>query len=199
MARPNKSEHTKERLIEQGIQILSEQGYHGTGIKQILDAVKVPKGSFYNYFGSKEAFAAEIIDTYSMTAIEHFEAFVEGSSDDPVTIIKQLYGLLIDYFEQQDCERGCLIGSMAAEIGGSSDVCQQSLQNTVTRWRDKFIALIERGQHEGYFRNDLSAHDLSDLFWNVWEGGILRMKIEGNSEPLKRALDQTLDNLFKPS
>ena len=53
MARPRRSEQTREVLIEEGIRQLAAHGYHGTGIKQILDAVCVPKGSFYNYFDSK--------------------------------------------------------------------------------------------------------------------------------------------------
>ncbi|OUS39938.1 TetR family transcriptional regulator, partial [Oleispira antarctica] len=55
MNRPRRSEQTREALIEAGIEQLSRHGYHGTGIKQILDEVSVPKGSFYNFFASKEA------------------------------------------------------------------------------------------------------------------------------------------------
>jgi len=31
-------------------------GYRDTGLKEILDIVSVPKGSFYHYFSSKEDF-----------------------------------------------------------------------------------------------------------------------------------------------
>ena len=44
--------------------MLMGQGYHGTGLQEILDAVNIPKGSFYNYFGSKEDFGAEVIQHY---------------------------------------------------------------------------------------------------------------------------------------
>ena len=59
MNRPRRSVQTREALIEAGIEHLSVHGYHGTGIKQILDEVNVPKGSFYNFFASKEAFVAD--------------------------------------------------------------------------------------------------------------------------------------------
>ena len=55
MARPRKSEHSRQDLLDTGSRMLTEFGYHGTGIKQVLDAVGVPKGSFYNFFPSKEA------------------------------------------------------------------------------------------------------------------------------------------------
>ena len=36
----------QEQLLDQGVQLLMNQGYHGTGLKLILDTVKIPKGSF---------------------------------------------------------------------------------------------------------------------------------------------------------
>ena len=51
-------------MLNQGLGLLMQQGYHGMGLKEILDAVQIPKGSFYNYFGSKENFAAETIEHY---------------------------------------------------------------------------------------------------------------------------------------
>ena len=65
----SKTEATKEKLLDEGVCIFIERGYHGTGIKEVLDSVNVPKGSFYNYFKSKEEFGAEII--------RHFAAQLE--------------------------------------------------------------------------------------------------------------------------
>ena len=64
MKRINQKQINRENLLNQGVGLLMQQGYHGTGLKEILDAVQIPKGSFYNYFGSKENFAAEIIEHY---------------------------------------------------------------------------------------------------------------------------------------
>jgi len=42
-----------------------EQGYHGTGLQELVTKVGVPKGSFYNYFPSKEDFSAEVVRLYA--------------------------------------------------------------------------------------------------------------------------------------
>ena len=73
MSRPRRSEHIREALIQAGIEQLSIHGYHGTGIKQILDEVNVPKGSFYNFFASKEAFVAEVIARYSQDLVQQLQ------------------------------------------------------------------------------------------------------------------------------
>ena len=61
MGRPRLSDETKTRLLDEGVTSLIGQEYHGTSIKEVLDQLKVPKGSFYNSFESKEHFGAEVI------------------------------------------------------------------------------------------------------------------------------------------
>ena len=50
---------TREHLLEVGLERLRSTGYTATGVKEVLDLANVPKGSFYHYFPSKEAFAGE--------------------------------------------------------------------------------------------------------------------------------------------
>ena len=73
------------------MKLLSEQGYHGTGLKEILDQVRVPKGSFYHYFASKEAFTAEIISDYSRTLLDVMDRHLAQGVDSPRETIRQLY------------------------------------------------------------------------------------------------------------
>ncbi|WP_352298521.1 TetR/AcrR family transcriptional regulator, partial [Pseudoalteromonas sp. 20-MNA-CIBAN-0454] len=47
---------TRAELIRSGLEQLTEQGFASSGIEPILKKVGVPKGSFYHYFASKEAF-----------------------------------------------------------------------------------------------------------------------------------------------
>ncbi len=61
----NNKQIKREKLLDQeGVHMLMKQGCHGTGMQDILDSVQVPKGSFYNYFASKEEFADEAITHY---------------------------------------------------------------------------------------------------------------------------------------
>jgi hypothetical protein len=51
-------------LIETGAKAFMAKGYHAVGLKEILAYARVPKGSFYYYFRSKEDFCIAIIDHY---------------------------------------------------------------------------------------------------------------------------------------
>ena len=50
----DKREEKKNRIINSSIHLMYLKGYNGTSIKDITDAAKIPKGSFYNYFKDKE-------------------------------------------------------------------------------------------------------------------------------------------------
>lgn len=197
MKRDQRTKDNREKIVQQGIELLSEHGYHGTGLKMILDAVHVPKGSFYNYFKSKEQFVAEIIDEFSRSLLERMDKYVAESQDPPVETIRSMYQKAIETIEQQDCSKGCLIGDLSAEIGGQSDICQDALQNANRQWQGRMSVLLEKAQEEGAIRDDIPAQQLAEIFWNHWEGALLRMKMEGNSKGVRATLDLLLDKLFQ--
>lgn len=41
---------TRERLVMSAAAIFRQKGYHGTGLAEILEAAKAPKGSLYHHF-----------------------------------------------------------------------------------------------------------------------------------------------------
>ncbi len=197
MARPKKNEHTREKLLAEGMSLLSEHGYHGTGLKKILDAVNVPKGSFYNYFKSKEVFVAEIIKQYNLEITEWIDTYLNETNDDPVTIIRNVHNLRIIELEKEEM-RGCLVGNLAAEIGTASELCRAEMQQVAKAWNSRIETLIADAQQQGLFRTDLEASALTEIFWSVWQGGMLKMKIDGNTDHLKEVVTIMLDYLFRP-
>jgi len=198
MARTLRNQDNRDKLLEQGVALLSEYGYHGTGLKLILDAVKVPKGSFYNYFESKEQFVAEIIRRYSQAQCEEWAEQIAQSEEPPLKKIETLCRQALEQLDALGCKKGCLLGDLAAEIGGQSQSCQEAMQQAYRNWQQLITPLLEDAQQEGSIRNDLAVEDLAAIFWNQWEGGLLRMKIEGSTRGLQKSLDQLLHLLLKP-
>lgn len=197
MARPRRSEHSRQQLLELGAAMLSEKGYNGTGIKEILDAANVPKGSFYNFFSSKEDFAAEIIANYGTDLFAKMDAFLASSESYPAAeVLKTLQIAALKVIESKEYRQTCLIGSMASEIAASSDQCRQQLDNLYERWVARLEKVIGRGQQQGDFRQDIEARVLAELFWNQWQGSLVRIKVEMNSDGSLQTLDAMLQLLY---
>jgi TetR/AcrR family transcriptional regulator, transcriptional repressor for nem operon len=187
----------KENLLNQGVMLLMQQGYHGTGLKEILDAEGIPKGSFYNYFGSKENFGAEVIQHYISPFITQLDGHLQNPYIDALTALRRYFNESILALEKSDFKNGCLLGNLMGELGSSNELCRSALQTTLNRYRNLLASGLARAQQDGTIRDDKTAIELADLLLNSWQGALLRMKIDKSSLPLHQCCQDLLDDFFK--
>ena len=183
------------RLSEAGYLLFTRLGYNATGIQQITDQAGVPKGSFYNHFDSKEAFAAQIIRNYAAWVDQAWTQCLADAPPDALGAIRHTFARFIAHHAHTRCQ-GCLVGNFAAEVAESSAICRSVLQASMDAWRLRLAELIVRAQQEGSVRQDVDASVLSALFWDAWEGALLRMKIAQSTEPLRQTTDLLIDHLL---
>ena len=55
---------TRQRLVSTARELFYSQGYHATGVQQILRAAEVNSGSLYHFFGGKEDLLLAVLDEY---------------------------------------------------------------------------------------------------------------------------------------
>jgi TetR/AcrR family transcriptional repressor of nem operon len=200
MARPRRSEQTREALISAGIDQISTHGYHGTGIKQILDIVNVPKGSFYNFFASKEAFVVELVKAYNHNLLDEVQQFRTGAGAalTPLEQIRQVAKYALQRHAQSQCQKSCLIGALAIDVGSESTLCQQALVVATQEWQVLYTQLFGLAQQSKEVRADISAQQLTRVYWSTWEGTLLQMKVSKNMEEAVNTMETVLDVLFRP-
>lgn len=197
MSRSIQKEINRENLLNQGVALLMQQGYHGTGLQEILDAVQIPKGSFYNYFGSKENFGAQVIEHYITPYIQQITNYLEQPDTDALSALQRYFNESIAELERTHFKGGCLLGNLIGEIGDSSDICRVALQATLNRYRDVLQSGLSKAQQQGTVRTDKSARDMADLLVNTWQGALLRMKVEQSTAPLRQCCQELLEDFFK--
>lgn len=197
MVRSAEKNVNRELLLDQGVALLMEHGYHGTGLHELLQTVGIPKGSFYNYFGSKEEFGAEVVHHYIEPFIQRLE-FHLGHSDRPAAdSLEAYFGELIAELKRRRFVGGCLLGNLIGEIGDTSDLCRGALATAVRRYRDRLRDGIARAQSDGTFRHDIGADELADFLSDAWQGALLRMKIEQSTAPLEACCRHLLRGYFR--
>lgn len=187
----------REQILDCGVALLMTQGYHGTGLNEILTQVKVPKGSFYNYFASKEEFGAAVITHYIQPFIARLEARLQKTPHDALTALQDYFAELIALVAQDGFKGGCLLGNLMGEIGDTSEVCRLALQTTVDQYRNLLQQGLMTAQQQGTVRTDKSAQQMADLLTDAWQGALLRMKIELSVAPLQRCCAELLCDYFK--
>jgi TetR/AcrR family transcriptional repressor of nem operon len=197
MAKTGTKHITRDKLLEQGVAMLMEQGYHGTGLKDLLASVRVPKGSFYNYFPSKEDFGAEVIRHYIEPFIRQLDEGLARPDLDALSALKSYFGELIEELGRRRFKGGCLLGNLLGEIGDTNETCLAALREAVHRYRDKLEEGLAKAQREGTVRKDLSAAAMADLLADGWQGALLRMKVEQSVQPLEACVGHLLDGYFR--
>ncbi|MET0350881.1 MAG: TetR family transcriptional regulator C-terminal domain-containing protein [Rhizobacter sp.] len=189
-----------ERLLSAGLDLFLNQGYNATGIQQLTDHARVPKGSFYNHFASKEAFASAVVERYAELMRQSWERMMAGAPDEPMAAIRHVFAKMLRHHDRfAESPAGCLIGNFAAEIAVSSEACRQNLLTAQLAWRERLAGLIAAGQAAGEIRADLDPIELSALTWSVWEGALLRMKVERSVQPLRDSVTLVLDRIYPPT
>ena len=197
MARTATKELTREKLLDQGVAMLTEQGYHGTGLQDLLASVRVPKGSFYHYFDSKEDFSAEVIQHYIEPFIQQLEEGLARPDVDALAALRGYFGALIDELGRREFRGGCLLGNLLGEIGDTHGTCLAALREAVHRYRDALERGLSKAQAEGTVRKDLPATVMADLLADGWQGALLRMKVEQSVQPLEAVIGALLGGYFR--
>ncbi len=187
----------RDKLLDQGVSMLINQGYHGTGLQAILDEVNIPKGSFYAYFGSKEAFCTEVIQHYISPVITQFQQHLDNPALGGLAALKRHLDDLITMYQVKQFSGGCLLGNLMGELGNNSDVIRIALHDAMNEYQNLFVRAISVAQREGQLRDDFSADAMAGLLVNSWQGALLRMQIEQSVSPLEACRDRLLGDYFK--
>src|SRR5499427_9892265 len=102
---PNAKTTTKAALVDAGTQLILEKGYHHTGIQEVLQAAGVPKGSFYYYFPSKEAFGRAVIAQFAAAYVARLERWLGETTQSPLTRLHRHLDETLTHFEERSAQR----------------------------------------------------------------------------------------------
>ena len=189
MPRPANPE-VRRRLLDAGLALVHARGFSASGVKDITDAAGVPKGSFYAYFPSKEAFAAGILEHYWSdieTRLLPILSSVEAGAGTAQQRITRFFHCLADDHEAGDFLLGCLVGNLSLELGGSSEQVRAQLVHILDRWDEALTGCLRSGQDgAGDVRADLDAAELAAMLIESWEGAALRGKVTRSRAPYER-------------
>jgi len=189
MSTPTATTTTKERILDAAEEIMLQKSFHSVGLNEILSAVKVPKGSFYHYFQSKEQFGVELLKHYVADAsVFKRKALLSTElSEDPAERLAAYYDLAIANLMGNSCQCSCLVAKLASEVATFSDDMRAVLADGMREWRGFLEKLILEGQEKGVFRKELNAAATAAMAQDLWMGANQRMQVEKSVTPLRAA------------
>lgn len=187
---------TKTHLLETGYQLIAKKGFTAVGIKQILDTAGIPKGSFYHYFPSKEAFGEAIISNYFV----HYKMRLDTLVARDVSAQQNLYDYFQNWYDTQQngCDHGkCLVVKLSAEVADMSEPMRVTLnagyQQIITwlatqikaGWADNSVPRLD----------NVAAESMAKRWYFAWLGASLIAKISQTNTPLAEVWQMTTSQM----
>jgi TetR/AcrR family transcriptional repressor of nem operon len=185
--------HNKEDIVQIGLDIILSNGFNATGVEAILKQAKVPKGSFYNFFSSKEEFGLAIIDKFVAERGEVFYPIFSDESLPPLERVKKSFETLIARFEGDNCTMGCLIGNLGQEMSDHFENVRQRLEESLQMWIRWLTTLLLQAQQENTIPADMDAEMLAENVISSFQGALLRSKVKKSPEPLRNFIHLYFD------
>ncbi|NHV27259.1 TetR/AcrR family transcriptional regulator [Burkholderia sp. D-99] len=175
---------TRDMLLRTGLEVLTEKGFSATGLDEILGRAGVPKGSFYHYFDSKEAFGLELIDRYADFFARKLDRHFSDPARPPLQRVHAFVDDARDGMARYDYSRGCLIGNLGQEMGALPESFRARLRTTFEDWQRRLADCLVAAQQAGELAGSAEPAELAACFWIGWEGAVLRAKLERSDQPL---------------
>jgi TetR/AcrR family transcriptional repressor of nem operon len=179
---------TKQRLLNAGLAMLLEHGYHDLGIQALLDATSTPKGSFYHHFEDKEDFALQVIDEYMKNVHAGLDACLGDKKVPPLKRVRGFFEMTREHYRREGY-MGCLLGGLGQELSGVSDVFRRKVEGCFAEIARRIALCLEEARKRGDIPAKSDTRQMASLLVDCWEGAALRSRLRGTPAPLTTMLD----------
>ena len=197
-AAPQDTSSVRHSILETGQRIMAGKGFSAVGLNEILAGAGVPKGSFYHYFGSKDAFGEAMLAAY----FQDYLADLDETLRQPGLTMAQR---LITYWQQWqetqsffDCQGRCLAVKLGAEVADLSEAMRLALKQGTSGIVTRLKAAIEIGVAEGSLAIESDAGSVAQSLYQLWLGASVMVKIVRSTQPFESAMRLTRQTLHLP-
>ena len=175
----------KMAILHTAASLFHQKGFHNVGLKEILDAVNIPKGSFYHYFSSKEKLVLDIMDIY----IEDTLSLTE-SVDQSIDGLRDFFNIFFDRVIGMNLKQGCPVGNLILEISDEKEEYREKLQIWYKIIEDWAVDILMTA-------NVPDAYDKACMMISNYEGVIMMARLNKNAVYFKQFENIFFNSLLK--
>jgi len=189
----------RTHLLSTGSRLMYLRGFKNTSISDICREADIPKGSFYYYFGSKEAFAMDVIERHYTAIRERQEKYFSSGDGGYIEKLRGFFNESKNRLIDENFSGGCPIGNLAQELSDVNEELRRKLDDTFEKVKKSFRLFIVEARHNNEVSSVLDAEEIADFIFNSWEGALIRMKVKKDISPLLLFEKFIFERLLAPS
>ncbi|GAB5095718.1 TetR/AcrR family transcriptional regulator [Caballeronia sp. HLA56] len=181
----------RENIIAVGQRLIGAKGFSAVGLNEILTEAGVPKGSFYHYFGSKDAFGVALLESYFEDYLNDLD---QTLAQPGLSMAQRLTNYWSIWQETQsffDCQGKCLAVKLGAEVADMSEAMRATLKRGTAGIVRRLASAIEIGVAEGSLSIEGDPQSVAQSLYQLWLGASIMVKIVRNTQPFEVATTTT--------
>lgn len=182
---------TRQQIIDVAKKIILGKGFTAVGLNEILQSANVPKGSFYHYFASKEAFGNALLGNYFA---DYNSNLANNLLDVSLPPAQRLHAYFEHWLETQSSDitqDKCLVVKLSAEVADLSESMRITLKAGTQQIILSLQSCLQQGISAGDFLPAESAEIVAKELYYMWLGATLITKIQHNKDALTLAMQTT--------
>jgi TetR/AcrR family transcriptional repressor of nem operon len=180
-------------VLEKAQKVFWKKGFTATSLEDILEAMGIGSGSFYNAFkgGKKELFKKAI--NQRREAFRQFEDLV-AESQSPIELIKEFF-LSMAKADLQTHLQGCIIVNTIVEMASLDHDLEQEAVAILKEVEQFYTKTIEKAQKNGTLKNQTDPVILGRYLITLWNGLNVTRRMYPDKEVLIRQIEMQLEIL----
>jgi AcrR family transcriptional regulator len=187
--RERRRRETHTRIFEAAMRLFAERGYTNTPVEEITEAADVAKGTFFNYFPTKEAILQALAERQLGVVKAAEERAREATSVRPV-LLEMLHGL-----SQRPARSQLLLRSLIG-VAMTNNTLSTFLSRLLEGARGHIATIMQRGQQLGELREDLAPVELARVLQHGIFGTHMIWSLSAPKD-LEKWLDLTFEILWR--
>jgi AcrR family transcriptional regulator len=172
--RQRRSSETRERLFRAALDLFAKHGFADTTVEDITNAADVGKGTFFNYFPSKD----HILLAFAEMQLSKLESIIDNLRNTNEPVPQFLRTLAVRMTEEPGRNPSLMRALLLANL--SSTPVRDGMRINQTRGHRLLTEFVEIGQRRGELRKDLPAGDIAHVFRQTVFGTLLIWSLYGD-------------------
>jgi AcrR family transcriptional regulator len=184
--RQRRSAETRDGLFRAALRLFAEKGFAETTVEDITNAADVGKGTFFNYFPSKD----HLLIAFSDMQLSKLQTTVDQMRDRPEPM-RSFFRLMTLRMTEEPAKAPDVVRAILQANLSSSSV-RSVMRERSARAEELLTQLVQIGQGRGEFRADLPALELAQVFRQTIFGTLLMWSLYGDAslaDRIERALE----------
>jgi TetR/AcrR family transcriptional repressor of nem operon len=171
--------------LDAATELFWRKGYEAASMRELLDAMGIGRGSFYDTFGNKHALFLSALDRFQEVRTSWVEEALRGEG---LGGIEGVFRRSLDGLFQFRPPRGCLLANSAVELAPHDPDVAARISRYIGRTEDAFEKALARARDRGEIRADSDPRALARFLVNTLHG----MRVLARAGADREALEDTL-------